>query len=200
MPILSNPKHELFAQELAQGKNVAAAYAAAGYAPSDSNCSRLNGNAKVKARVNELLAASAKKAGVTIDRIVKELAKIGFANASDYFTWGPNGVSIKPSSELTPDQLAVVAEVQETRSRGAGENTIKVKLSDKQSALEKLGRHLGMFKEKVEHSGPNGGPIETREVSARERISGRIAVLAAKLRKDEDPSGSDGSGGQSAGV
>jgi phage terminase small subunit len=64
----------------------------------------------------------------------------------DFFEWDQDGVRIKASTELTPDQTAVVVEVQETRSKGTGKNTIKIKLSDKQAALEKLGRHLGMFK------------------------------------------------------
>ena len=161
MAALSNSKHELFALALAQGVSASAAYVQAGFKAHGSNAHRLSQNEGVKARVAELMAAAADKAGVTIGRIVEELAKIGFANASDFFAWGPDGVVIKPSSELTPDQLAVVAEVQETRARGHGESTIKIKLSDKQSALEKLGRHLGMFKEKVEHSGPDGKPLPT---------------------------------------
>ena len=73
-----------------------------------------------------------------------------------------DGVRIKASAELTPDQTAVVVEVQETRSKGTGKNTIKIKLSDKQAALEKLGRHLGMFKEtiKADLAGPDGNPLK----------------------------------------
>ena len=187
MPILSNPKHERFALEIAQGKSASAAYVAAGYSKNDSNACRLNGNEKVRARVEELMQAGAEKAGVTIERIVAELAKIGFASASDFFEWGPDGVTIKPSAELTPDQLAVVSEVQETKAKGNGESTIRVKLSDKQSALEKLGRHLGMFKEKVEVAGPNGGPIQTEDVTARDRIASRVAGVAARIRAGGDP-------------
>ena len=33
------------------------------------------------------------------------------------------------------------------------------KTADRISALEKLGKHLGMFKEKIEHSGPDGVPF-----------------------------------------
>jgi hypothetical protein len=60
-----------------------------------------------------------------------------------------------------PVAVAVV-EVQETHAKGTGENTIKIKLSDKQAALEKLGRHLGMFKEtiKTELAGPDGKPLK----------------------------------------
>lgn len=36
---------------------------------------------------------------------------------------------------------------------------IEVKVHDQAKALENVARHLGMFKDRVEHSGPNGGPI-----------------------------------------
>jgi len=35
-------------------------------------------------------------------------------------------------------------------------------MHDQMAALEKVARHLGMFKDRVEHSGPEGSPIEHR--------------------------------------
>ena len=54
MPVLSNPKHERFAQELAKGKSASEAYIAAGYKANDGNASTLKGNQKVLDRVEEL--------------------------------------------------------------------------------------------------------------------------------------------------
>ena len=51
-------------------------------------------------------------------------------------------------------------------------------------ALELIGKHLGMFKEVHEHSGPGGGPIEVRELSDKEAAR-RVAFLLAKGLKDE---------------
>jgi len=141
MPLLRNPKHELFAQERAKGLSASDAYERAGFTRHDDNAGRLNKNEAVRTRVEEILGEAAERSGVTVDRIVQELAKIGFASA-----------------ELT----VAVVEVQETRSKGTGKNTIKIKLSDKQAALEKLGRHLGMFKEtiKADLAGPDGKPLK----------------------------------------
>jgi phage terminase small subunit len=85
---------------------------------------------------------------VTQERIIGELAKIAFANAEDYFEWGNDGVKIKESSDLTQAQRSVIAEISQTKTKDGG--SIKIKLSDKQTALEKLGRTLGMFKDKGE--------------------------------------------------
>jgi tetratricopeptide (TPR) repeat protein len=104
---------------------------------------------EVKARIGELKQSVIKCAQerylVTQERIIAEYAKIAFANAEDYFEWGRNGVKIKDSSSLTSAQRSAVAEISETRTLYGG--TIKIRLSDKQTALEKLGRTLGMFKE-----------------------------------------------------
>ena len=63
-------------------------------------------------------------------------------------------MTVKDSATISDDAAAAVAEVGKTL---AG---IRVKLYDKVGALEKLGRHLGMFKEKVEVAGAGGGPIQ----------------------------------------
>ncbi len=136
-------------------------------------------NGKVAGRIAELQAKHQKRHEVTVDRIVQELAKIGFANAGDYFKWGPDGITVKDSRDLTEDQRSVIAEVSETRTKDGG--SIRVKLSDKQGALEKLGRHLGMFKEVREITGKDGGAVqvETKDVTDVEAAR-RIAFMLGK--------------------
>lgn len=76
MPALSNPKHERFAQELAKGKGQAEAYAAAGYAPSEPNASRLTSNDKVRARVAEIQERGALRAEVSIASLTADLIRL----------------------------------------------------------------------------------------------------------------------------
>jgi hypothetical protein len=45
-------------------------------------------NDGIQARVNEFLAESASKAGVTVDRIVRERAKIAFSDVRSALDWG----------------------------------------------------------------------------------------------------------------
>ncbi len=47
MPLLDNPRHEIFAQQLAQGKTADEAYALAGYRKSRSNASVLRTNQNI---------------------------------------------------------------------------------------------------------------------------------------------------------
>jgi hypothetical protein len=73
MPVLSNPKHEAFAQGLAKGKTQADAYQDAGYKGDKTAASRLSTNVNIIARRAELQAKVAAKTGRTVEDIVKAL-------------------------------------------------------------------------------------------------------------------------------
>lgn len=185
MPVLAKPKWEKFAQELAKGETAVDAYEAAGYVRDDGNANRLASNPEVQARVKELLQIAAGKTGVSIERIIDELAKIGFANMSDYISIGHDGDPFVDLSALDRDKAAAISEVTvEDFKDGRGEDArdvrrVKFKLLDKRAALVDLGKHLGMFRDRVEHTGPDGGPIEFSAISETEKAR-RIAFALTK--------------------
>lgn len=201
MPTLNNSRHERFAQEVAKGQSATAAYRAAGYEATGAsvgiNAGRLLKKANVRARVDEILAEGAERAGVTVQRIVDELAKVGFANMGRYLHATSGGDPYFVYESLTDDEKAALAEVTvEDFKEGRGDDArevrrVKFKLHDKLGALEKLGKHLGMFRDKVEHSGPGGGPIQTE---SRLDLTGlstdeRDALRAILERRIEEPGG-----------
>lgn len=57
------------------------------------------------------------------------------------------------TKETTPQGRLLYAGIKQTR------DGIEIKLQDQGKALENVARHLGMFKDKVELSGEDGGPI-----------------------------------------
>ena len=161
MPILSNPKWELYAQELAKGSTADAAYRAAGYAPNPGNATRLKLNEAIVKRIEEILSQAAEKAGVTVERIVNELAKIGFADIRKAVKWGESvalpgedgsevyvahDVGLLSSTDIDDDTAAAISEVRKTK------DGIAIKFHDKRAALAELGKHLGL-KTKLELSG-----------------------------------------------
>lgn len=83
MPLLSNAKWELFAQELAQGRGQAEAYRLAGYRGGEAPASRLGSNVKVQARVAELQAAAAEKAQLSVAGVLRELWNICTADPNE---------------------------------------------------------------------------------------------------------------------
>ena len=84
---------------------------------------------------------------VTQDQVVKELAAIAFAKATDYAEVRDGQVIIKNTTDLSDMMVRAIAGIKE------GRNGVEIKLNDKGKALELLGRHLGMFKDRVEVSG-----------------------------------------------
>ena len=167
MPVLKNARHERFCQLLATGKTITAAFAEAGFAPNDANASRTRALPYIDARVREIMEAAAARAEITAERVLAELGLVAFANMADYMQAGTDGDPYLDFSRLTRDHAAALAEVTvEDFKDGRGEDgrdvrRVKFKLHDKLSALEKIGKHLGMFKDKVEVTGKDGGPMET---------------------------------------
>lgn len=76
MPVLSNPRHERFAQELAKGMSQTEAYKLAGYSASDETARRtasvLMTKHDVVARVAELQQRGAVRAEVTVESLIGE--------------------------------------------------------------------------------------------------------------------------------
>lgn len=109
--------------------------------------SRMLRNVKVAAYIQERMQERQKRTEITQDRVLQELAAIAFAKATDYAEVKDECVKIKDTKELNEQQIRAIAGIKE------GKFGVEVKLNDKEKALELLGRHLGMFKDKVEVSG-----------------------------------------------
>ena len=70
MAILSNPRHERFAQELAKGKTADEAYQLAGYKPGRPHASRLATKGNVRKRLAELQGNAAMRTEVTLESLI----------------------------------------------------------------------------------------------------------------------------------
>lgn len=79
------------------------------------------------------------------------------ADCPKCFGEGLANVFALDTRNLSPAGRRLFAGVKVTR------DGFEIKLRDQDKALDSLARHLGMFKERVEHSGPNGGPIQTED-------------------------------------
>jgi phage terminase small subunit len=178
MPVLANARHERFAQEIAKGETANAAYIKAGYAENDGNAIRLKGNERIASRVAEILAAGAQRAEITQARVLAELGKIGFSDIRKMFN--ENGGLI-PIHELDDDAAACLSSIEVVTKKVPGgeasevEHVAKIKVWDKRAALVDIGKHLGMFKESVELTGKDGGPIEVADMELARLILFQLA-------------------------
>lgn len=169
-------KQKRFVSEYLIDLNATQAAIRAGYSAktAQQQGSRLLLNVVVQEELSKQQSKVAERFEITKDRIVDELAKIGFSNMLDYMRAGPDGDPYLDFSGLTRDQAAALSEVTvEDFKDGRGEDArdvrrVKFKLHDKKGALVDLAKMLGFVIEKHEHTGKDGAPIQTETRTWRE--------------------------------
>ena len=141
-----NDKQQRFCEEYIIDLNGTKAAIRAGYSErtAASIAEQLLRKLDIQEFISKLKAKRSKRTEVTADRVIKELAKIGFANISDYIEENNTVTKIKKLSRRKSAAVSAI-EITETEFEGGVKKTVKFKLHDKISALTNLGRHLGIF-------------------------------------------------------
>lgn len=149
------PKQQIFADEYLIDLNATRAYKVAYKSCKKDEAASVNGckllrNAKVIAYIDKRMKERSERTAIDQDRVLQELAAIGFANITDFVTTDGHNVEIKNTAEIDKNKLGAIAGIK------WGANGIEVKLNSKEKALELIGRHLGMWNDKTELSGDIG--------------------------------------------
>jgi hypothetical protein len=87
-------------------------------------------------------------AGVTPSRIMMMVAGAAFTSPADVMSWGPDGLHVTPSNEISPAAMAAIKKVSMTQTftkRGDVVQTTTVELHDKIRALDLLAKLTKMF-------------------------------------------------------
>jgi phage terminase small subunit len=139
----------------------------AGYSKRTANEQAARLLAKVSAQeyIQQLKQERGKRTEITTDRVLQELAAIAFANIDEFakvrMQEQKSVIFDEEGNPHTEVHLVKVVDVFETdkvdqakipalSSIKQGRDGIEVKIHDKQKALELLGRHLGMFNDKLD--------------------------------------------------
>jgi phage terminase small subunit len=143
------------------------AAARAGYSERSAHvtASRLLSDAKVAEAVRLGRAARSIRTRITADAVVLELARVAFADLRKLASWGAGTVALVDSVELSDDVAAAVVEV------AAGEHGPRLKLAPKLPALERLGRHLGLWSDGAEDRAADAAAVVAVLEAARERVA-----------------------------
>ena len=182
-------KQKRFCDEYLIDLNATQAAIRAGYSEktATAQAARLLTNVNVQIYIQERKQDRVERTEITQDMVLRELAIIAFSNAADYASVVEEDVmvehdggqfplldadgnpvkyrTVKPvlTEELTENQKKALAVIKK------GRDGFEVKPYDKVRALELLGKHLGMWQEKVEVSGQVNNPFEgltTEELKA----------------------------------
>lgn len=170
------PKQAAFVREYLVDLNATQAAIRAGYSEDTAKSIGSENLTKpvIAAAIQEAMDYRAERTGITADKVLSHLARIGFADIRQIFT---ESGSLKDIASL-PDDVAVAVQSVEVITRNSSdedesgnreiEHVHRIKLADKKGALELLGKHLTLFADRIEHTGKDGGPIQTEELNERE--------------------------------
>ena len=148
-----------FVDEYMVDFNATQAAIRAGYSPKTAAAAaaRLLRNVNIQAEIARRQKDLQRRTEISQDRVVKELARIAFADASDYacvetYMYENKDGTLSPLQVVSPKDTGVLSDDQRAAIAGIkqGANGIEIKLHDKIKALELLGRHIGMFNDKLE--------------------------------------------------
>ena len=132
-------KQKRFCDEYLIDLNATQAAIRAGYSVknADKIGSELLGKTRVSETISRKIAERSKRTGINQDRVIQELARIAFVN---------------PQNVIDSEDASVREDVKVKTMDGAKGKSVEreVRLNDKMKALELLGKHLGMFKDKLE--------------------------------------------------
>jgi len=172
-------KERTFCKEYIIDLNGTRAATAAGYAARSAHtiASKLLQKVHIKAQLAKLMQKHADKLEISADKVLGELAKMGFSNMLDYMRVDEDGEFRLDFSKLTREQAAAIQEytVDATGGTGDGERKqvmrTRFKLADKARSLELLGKYLKLFVDKVEVTGL--GDLPAVLAAARARAQGK---------------------------
>jgi phage terminase small subunit len=134
-----NDKQRAFVREYRVDRNATQAAVRAGYSAKTAKQigSRLLTNVDIAREIERAEAKAAAKVELTVERTLQEIARIAFQDPRKLYR---EDGSQRPIHELDDDTAAAVASVE----YGA-EGARRVKTWDKNAALEKAMKHLGLF-------------------------------------------------------
>ena len=102
---------------------------------------------------------------ITPEKVVEELAAIGFAKATDFLRVSDGTLTVCDTDTLSKADRAAIASIE--RSTGG----IKVKFYDKMKALELLGKYMGMFEAKNDPEEKSNNLLEAILAATQEEVA-----------------------------
>jgi phage terminase small subunit len=127
-------------------------YGTKNYDSARTESSKIFANPNIKKRIKELRDERNKRLEISGDRVLQEIAKLSFYDPRRFFDADGR---LKPIDEINPDDAAVISSI-ETYHKIVGEEQdgvavlTKIKLPDKGSNLERLGKYFKLFTDKKE--------------------------------------------------
>lgn len=190
MNMALNDKQQRFVEEYLIDLNATQAAIRAGYSAKTAGSQGFDllQKPEIQTALSESMKARENRTKITQDMVLMELAKIGFSDIRKVVKWGNtelrstedesgelveayHGLRLVASDEIDDSTAAAISEISE------GKEGLKVKFHDKRASLVDIGRHLGMFKDKLQLSGDAENPVQVVTLTPADYKAARAEML-----------------------
>lgn len=160
-------KIRVFANEYVRDFNGARAAAVAGWSEkrAAATASELLDDPECQAEIEKVMQQREQRSRVKAFKVLDNLAPLIESNLEHYMVDERGNVTVK--ADAPADAMLAVSKIKRrirhsTKPNGEGVTEIDVEIAlwDKNAALGNAMKHLGMMKDRVEHTGANGAPLD----------------------------------------
>jgi len=177
-----SPLQEIFVKEYLIDLNATQAWIRAGGDPASASrvaFRLMRKGTQTKNAIDRAMAERSMRTGISADRVIREYARIAFGDPRVLF--GEDG-SLRAPHEYNEDDARMIEGVKTRRivevamDPDTGKQKLvpveiqEVKLASKTTALQALGRHLGLFNDKIDVNITT--PLDQRFAEAMSKITG----------------------------
>lgn len=164
LTVVLNPRQQVFVDEYLIDLSASQAALRSGYAPSAG--SALLSHPAIAAAVQVAKAQRLTRVKMTQDQVLHELSLLSHSSIDHYKVNAAGDVWLADGAPR--GAMRAVQSIERafnTRTTKDGDVimtcTVRIKLWDKPTPLKLMGKHVGLFPDRVEHTGKDGQPIET---------------------------------------
>ena len=138
-------RQKLFCEEYLLDLNATQAAIRAGYSPKGNACA-LMAKPQIKEYIEKAIAERSRRTGANADRVIEELARIAFVKPAEVVDLRTGRVK----EDVSQDDIAAISQVKVKQTNGEDWDSVEreVKFADKLKALELLGKHCGLWKDR----------------------------------------------------
>lgn len=186
-----SPKQQLFVDQYLVDLNATQAAIRAGYSERTANeqAGRLLVNVSVASAIAAAMKSRSERIKVNADYVLNRMIEIDKMDVLDIMD---DEMQLKPVSQwpkvwrqyLNGFDLAEMFEGTGEARQAIGVLK-KIKWPDKVKNLELLGRHFGMFNDKLALTGGDGGPVVIDDRTAAAKVAAMLATAEARKQADK---------------
>lgn len=187
------PKQERFSEEYIVDFNARRALWRAGYraknaVTASSMAYELLQKPNIQARIEQLKAERAARTGITADRVLEELAVLGFSSVEHYAVTDYGKLTLMPGAPAAAARaVQSIKRRRKSYPEGVDVTTVEVKLHEKAPALRTILEYVAPKPKKLEVTGAGGGPIQHAAVQLYMPDNRRGRKQTAQSEESEEP-------------